>query len=306
MNKLDLFVNIYSKLHNYKGVPFWVLTPFRRLIRSVVNHQLPPYLRNSKRTEIKKQSDVIVSFTSFPARIENVWQVVECMLRQTYRPKKIFLWLSSEQFPSKDNLPQSLLELENDIFEIKFVDGDIRSHKKYYYVAKEYPDSLLLLIDDDIYYPTTMIEEMLIEYDKYPQSVISRYAFVRKYDEYGNLLPYSRWEEVSGKSDSRYLFLGSGGGTLFRPNALYKDLTNKDLFLKLTPIADDIWLNAMVELAGLSIKKIKFGLILPVEGGEDNTTLCSENVAGGQNDIQISNITEYYKKEVNKEPFKIS
>lgn len=303
MNKLDLLIKIYSKLHNYKGVPFWVLTPLRRLVRRVVNNQLPQYLLKSKRLNPKSKSEVIVSFTSFPARIENVWQVVECMLRQTYQPKKIFLWLSKEQFSSKKELPKSLLERENDIFEIRFVDGDIRSHKKYYYVSKEYPDSLVLLIDDDLYYPTDMIETMLKEHRKYPNAVISRYGYIRKYDNNGNLLPYKKWKEISGASANKHLFFGSGGGTLIKPSALYKDLTNKDLFLKLTPIADDIWLNAMVELAGLSIKKIKFGLILTIKGGETNVTLCSENVAGGQNDIQINNIIEYYKQELNKELF---
>ena len=116
-------------------------------------------------------------------------------------------------------------------------------------------------------------------------------------------MPYKKWKEINGASDSKHLFFGSGGGTLIKPSVLYKDLTNKDLFLKLTPIADDIWLNAMVELAGLSIKKIKFGLILPIKGGETNVTLCSENVSGGQNDIQINNVRNYYKQEINKELF---
>ncbi len=303
MNKLDLLVSSYSKLHNYKGIPYWIMTPFRRMIRSIVNHQLPKYLNSENKQTAKTQTDTIVSFTSFPARIENVWQVVECMLRQTYQPKKILLWLSKEQFPSKEELPKSLLERENDIFEIRFVDSDIRSHKKYYYVSKEYPDSLVLLIDDDLYYPTYMIEEMIKKHDQYPDTVISRYGYIRKYDNNGDLLPYKEWNEISGASDSKHLFFGSGGGTLIKPSALYKDLTNKDLFLKLTPIADDIWLNAMVDLAGLSINKIKFGLILPVKGCESNVTLCLENVAGGQNDIQINNIREYYKQELNKELF---
>lgn len=304
MNKLDLLVKTYSKLHNYKGIPYWVLAPYRRLVRSIANCQLPKYLSNGNRGTAKKQTDIIVSFTSFPARIDNVWLVVECMLRQVYQPKKIILWLSKEQFSSKDDLPKSLLERENSIFEIRFVDEDIRSHKKYYYVSKEYPDSLILLIDDDLYYPTDMLEKMVKEYKKYPNSFISRYGFFRMYDIKGNLLPYKEWKEISGKSNDRHLFFGSGGGTLFKPNTLYEDLTNKDLFLRLTPIADDIWLNAMVELAGLSIKKIKFGLILPIKGGEENITLCSENVSNGYNDIQINNVIDYYKQELGRELFK--
>ena len=75
------------------------------------------------------------------------------MLHQTFLPKKIILWLSKEQFDKKD-LPDSLLSLENEVFEIRMVDGDIRSYKKSYYVLKEYPEDNVLLIDDDLFYPT--------------------------------------------------------------------------------------------------------------------------------------------------------
>lgn len=72
---------------------------------------------------------IIVSLTSFPARINNVWLVVECMLRQTVHADKIILWLSKDQFPSDDCIPFSLKKRISDVFEIRMVSGDIRSHK---------------------------------------------------------------------------------------------------------------------------------------------------------------------------------
>ena len=90
-----------------------------------------------------------------------MWHVVECMFRQSYQPKKIILWLSQEQFPNEEDIPMSLRKRVNNIFQIRMVSGDIRSHKKYYYVVKEYPNSLILLIDDDLYYPTDMIEQLV-------------------------------------------------------------------------------------------------------------------------------------------------
>ena len=300
MNKLNLLVTIYSNLHNYKGIPFWVLTPFRRIVRTISKHQLPKYLRNCKKTTPKDKSEVIVSFTSFPARIENVWQVVECMLRQTYQPKKIFLWLSKEQFPSKEELPKSLLECENDIFEIRFVDGDIRSHKKYYYVSKEYPDSLILLIDDDIYYPTDMVEKMIKEHYKYPKAIISRYGSIIKYNKDGSIAPRKKgWNEITSATSNKNYFFGSGGGTLIIPNSLYRDLTNKDLFLNLTPTADDIWLNSMARLNNIPIRKIKFGNILPIKQKRNNPTLASVNLGNSEDDIQIQKVINHYKNTIN-------
>ena len=152
MNVLNLLTKSYGKLHSYRGIPYWVLTPFRRIIRRVTNVFLPNYLAKIHRQHLNNRCDVIVSLTSFPARINTVWMVVESLKNQTLRPMKIILWLSKEQFPTKQDIPNSLWECEDSLFEVRIVDGDIRSHKKYYYVLQEYPDKSFVTCDDDIYY----------------------------------------------------------------------------------------------------------------------------------------------------------
>lgn len=303
MSLLDFFISIYGHLHNYYFVPFWVLTPFRRIVRILSSWLLPIYLQRHKAYKVKQDVDVIVSFTSFPARIGSVWQVIECMLRQTYRPKKIFLWLSRLQFASLEELPKSLLERRSDFFEIRFVDGDIRSHKKYYYVSREYPDSLVLLLDDDLYYPTDMIEKLVNERVSHPNSFICRYAFKMLYNKDGNMLPYNYWKEYNGASEGNTVFFGTGGGVLFKPSMLYKDLIDSNLFLKLTPLADDVWLNAMVRLSGLNIRKIQCGLLLTIKSKGSKITLCSQNVGNGKNDEQIKSVIKYYLKNIGVNPF---
>ena len=300
MNNFYFYCKFYSIFRNY-GMPMWVLTPFRRIIRSKVNKELPiylskPYSNNSKNTE------VVVSFTSFPARINNVWQVVECMLRQTLRPQKILLWLSKEQFPTIESIPETLRKRVNNIFEIHLVDGDIRSHKKYLYASRIYPRTPLLLIDDDIYYPTDFLEKMYSEYRR-SGCVICHYGFIISYENNGNIASYSSWKELYSYCDSDDFFFGSGGGVLFRPECLYKDLTNIDLALSLTPLADDIWLNAMVRLAGLKTIKIKSGLLLPVDNGGANVTLADHNLSQGGNDKQLQAINAYYEKAIGKKVF---
>lgn len=84
----------------------------------------------------KIQKNLIVSLTSFPARIEYVWMVVETIKRQTVLPEKIILWLSVDQFPSMESVPKTLLNEQNEMFEIRMVNDDIRSYKKYYYAMK--------------------------------------------------------------------------------------------------------------------------------------------------------------------------
>ncbi len=292
MNVLDFFVNSYSYLKNY-GMPYWVMTPARRIIRLLAHSCLPKYLVRPTTKSPVNCEGLIVSFTSFPARIKEVWQVVECMKRQSMLPEKIILWLSKDQFPDTSSVPQSLWDRVDDLFCIRFVDGDIRSHKKYYYVANEYPNKLIFLIDDDIYYDTDILSRSVREFNKYEKCVVCNYGYHIKYDVNNSVCRYNTWQHCYERSESEKLFFGSGGGTLFKPSLMYKDLTNIDVARKLAPLADDIWLNAMAKKAGLKIVLLKNGQILPIHN-EENITLSSVNVGESQNDIQLKAVLNYY------------
>lgn len=293
MSPLDLFTKVYGKLQNY-SMPYWVMTPFRRLVRELANIVLPKYLSRSNKRKVRSEKDLIVSFTSFPARINNVWQVVECMKRQTLQPDKILLWLSKEQFPTEDSIPETLLNRRDEQFDIRMVDGDIRSHKKYYYSAKEFPDALIFLIDDDIYYDTDILRRSMKAYIDYGEKcVVCNYGYQIEY-AMNVCKPYSEWHPIEGKKAvGTDLFFGSGGGTLFRPSDMYKDLTNIFLARQLTPLADDIWLNAMAMKADLTKIMLPHGPLLSIKE-KHNVTLSSINNGEGRNDEQINAVKKYY------------
>jgi len=301
MNALDFFTKAYSLLHNYPGVPYWVLTPLRKIVRFGANKVLPKYLERPYPISGQSDNKVIVSFTSFPARINNVWQVVECMKRQTYRPAKIILWLSKDQFSSVECIPQSLRDREGELFEIRLVEGDIRSHKKYYYVFKEYTGSLVFLIDDDIYYPTDIIEKSMKEYLRGESAVVSNYGFLIKYNNL-KILPYKKWQRMVHYSTSPNLFFGSGGGTLIDTSEIHPICTNIDLAVQLTPIADDIWLNAVVRFSNLRVSMLKNGFLLPVYN-VNNVKLAEQNLWNNQNDLQLHSVIEYFREKEKTEIF---
>ena len=73
------------------------------------------------------------------------------------------------------------------------------------------------------------------------------------------------------------------------------DVLNKDLFLRLTPIADDVWLNAVARVSGLDIKVVSKDLLLPILE-KNNRRLTEENVYQNKNDIQINNVRDYFGK----------
>jgi len=291
MNVLDIYVSAYRLLYDRSWLHYRVLSPFRYLLRREAAKRLPVYLAKPYKRSLNIQKGLIVSFTSFPDRIKNVWQVVECMLRQTVLPEKIILWLSKEQFPSMDSLPQSIKGRINDIFEVRLVDGDIKSHKKYYYVSKEFRNNLVFLIDDDIYYPTDIIDRSLK--NKINNNVVCNYSRIIEYDVNGKHLPYSQWKDNVFKKKGKDIFLGTGGGTLLRFSELFNDVSNINLAMSLTPTADDVWINAMIRLANLKIETVSNGFFLPIEV-KYKRTLSSINVGLSMNDKQILAIEKYY------------
>ena len=305
MNSLRFYTKLYGLTHNYKGVPYWVLTPVRQVLRKIANKRLPQYFDSTPLCLSKRQEkNLIISLTSFPARIDYVYLTIESLLRQTVLPEKVLLWLSKEQFPSVDSLPERLLCLQNNIFEIRFVDGDLRSHKKYYYTFLEFSNSKVILADDDIIYSDRMAEELLNEFQEFPNSVICRYALDIKYLEDGNLAPYKTWGRFFSKTSGKNVFFGTGGGTLLIPSQLYKDVIEKELFLSKTPIADDIWMNAQARIAGLDIRLITTDLYFPTNIPH-NQDLHSQNVGEDQNDKQLKSVVDYYKKNIGYSPFRV-
>lgn len=301
-NMHKFYTRLYGCLYNRKYIPVWFFSPFRKSLRIIASHHLPKFLENAPLPKAECHcDDVIVSLTTFPARINDVWMTISCLLRQTYTPEKIILWLSKEQFHTKNDIPTSLIKLESDIFEIRFVDGDIRSHKKYIYAFSEFPEKLVITVDDDIIYSPYLIESLVKEHKKYPNDVLCCYAKKIKRATDGQLSPYNTWSTLDNICDTD-VFFGSGGGTLFQPKNMYKDVLNTELSKRLTPLADDIWLNAMCRLAGLNIRLITKNLYLFFDKDE-GISLSKQNVGMQKNDIQLNNIMDYYINSIGVNPF---
>lgn len=310
---IDYFTKIYSSIKNRNSfltkIRFYSL--LRVLVRQTANLILPVYFNFTKEkyrlSEVNNKVDdgLIVSFTSFPARIKKVHLVVESILRQTVLPSRIILWLSKEQFPTEDFLPYKLLELRNRGLEIYIKESDLRSHKKYYYTLQKFPNSSLITIDDDILYPTNMIETLLDAHNKFPSAIIARYGSKISVNS-KNLKPYREWGKnyVTDQPD-KYAFFGSGGGTLFPEGSFPLFTLHKEIFLKNCPLADDVWLNSMIRI---NDKKVYFlkenkNILFPIVN-RGNTTLASKNLGEDLNDTQINNVRDYFIKEYNIDPFR--
>lgn len=307
----DLFVKLYTLI---KGDNYWLkkiryYSLLRFSIRIIANLVLPCYYiatqrnRNYKIMNTYRSGErIIVSLTSFPARISRLWLVVESLLRQEVKPDMIILWLSKKQFRSVETLPSSLLRLQKRGLLIKLVDGDIRSHKKYYYSIQNYPHDIIVTVDDDVFYHSKTITYLWDAHRKRPLDICANHARCVSYK--GNeLLRYADFNYVRtlGEGSPYYLQIGIGG-VLYPPNSLYKDIAFMDLALRLAPLADDIWLYSMARLQRRDIYRTNYKYsFLPVIN-INNTTLSEINCGNDRNDEQIGTIREYYKRK-GKDPF---
>ena len=312
---IDFFASLYASVGNkyslLRQIKFYT---FLRLGISVLYNMLIPIMMRV--TSSKKdfslvcqnsgRDKIIVSLTSFNKRIGRVWIVIESILRQTCKPDMIILWLSKEEFPSMECLPKKLLRLQKRGLIINLREGNLMSHKKYYYTLMEYPNDHMITIDDDIIYPSDFIASLLKGHKQYPDAVISRFAFKVKYDERGGLLPYAVWSSVMINKltpPSCDVFFGSGGGTFFPSNVLGEEAKNITLAMDKCKYADDVWLNTMCRLNGKKVVVINsLFSFLPVLNRND-FKLVSINNGQGLNDKQISDLQDYYLKHFNVNPY---
>ena len=309
MNTLGLITGIYKQLDDKPFIPKSIMSFLRFATRKFGNYFLPLYLRKTSShfalSEKKRNRQIIVSFTSFPARINYVWIIFECMVRQTIQPDKVILYLSKEQFPSFDSLPKHLKEQTKRGLIIHLCDDDLRSHKKYHYAFREYPDDFVITVDDDIFYEPSMIENLMKMHDEFPNDVIANKTRHISCDKNGKIGDYNTWKYTSEPGgDSKNVQIGVGG-VLYQPRLMYYDILNWGLAKKLCYNADDLWLFAMTKLSGHIVIRSQrtSNMNLGIRLFEQNSRLSSQNVGNNMNDNQINNIVNYYQETLGINPF---
>lgn len=303
MRLLFLFTSLYSSTLDLDG---WLRrfkfdSLLRYLLRLIANVVLPVYFKWTRHNAgyrlmpRKNEQKVIVSLTSFPARINKVWIVVECMLRQTRKPDEIVLYLTESQFDIKNKLPKSLLSLEKRGLNIRFEKDKIRAHSKYFFAMRDFPKDIIITVDDDVFYNPYLIEYLVRNHGRYPSCSIATSARVLLIDQSSQeILPYRSWPLIKGEQEGEHVFGLGIGGVLYPPFILDHEYMNKMVFMDKCLYADDVWLYFMTRLAGHTCYKIDFPimLVLPILIKSD-IKLSAKNVEEDKNDVQIYSVNKY-------------
>jgi hypothetical protein len=254
-----------------------------------------PFKGRGISSQAKIDNDVIITLTSIPSRIDKIWLCIESLLRQSYKPNKIILWLSTEEFQNRE-LPKSLIKQQKRGLEIRFCEN-YKSHKKYYYTMKEYPQSIIVTVDDDIFYGKNMLKELVMTHIKNPKYIVCHRAHRITFEDNGKIKPYREWDWKSpGFMGPSHLLLQVGcSGVLYPPKSLHEAVFLSNKFMKLCPKGDDLWLKVMGMLNGTKIIKVRPDSTTYTEiNGTQEDSLWLYNVNQGGNDEQFKNlITEF-------------
>lgn len=303
---LDFLDGIYPSVNAHS--PFVGKNLLRRVILSGIYHTnnfLCWYYHNIKKKSISspEEADYVVSLTTYPARVGNVWRVIEMAANQRDIKEKyaICLYLIKSEFEGID-LPAKIKELQARGLTVKFNEENLKCHNKYFYVFKDYPEKTVITIDDDLQYNHHTISGLIKKNKEYPKCII--------YNRGNRILknePYNNWPFVENLTCPQHDVFPTGvGGVLYPPHCCNRFVTDMEVIKKTCLRADDLWLNFMSRLN--HTKVVQTGLkstymVLPDTSQQTALWLVNNDVVQVGNDVQINEITKWSLKELNCDYF---
>ena len=259
------------------------------------------FIRSPALNSTHRNPKIIVSLTSFGARINNIDLTIKTLFNQSLCADKIVLNLSKHEF-NQSNLPNALIQLQKFGLEINYVD-DTRSYKKLIPTLINYPNDIIITVDDDILYPHYLIQSLMQAYTTKPHLVHGCRGYQIELSEYKTVKHYKDWTKCRTPQAGNNVMLTGIGAILYGPGCFHKDVLRQDLFTKLAPSADDLWFKAMCLLNGTGsqviIEKKQFNTDFLPTSNSNIDPLCSMNVDEGQNDHAMANIIRAYPELIN-------
>ena len=239
----------------------------------------------------------IVSLTSYPKRINTVPITILSLINNTYKNKEIYLYLSSDEFTNfEEDLPDTLIELKKyKNFHIKFVEGNLKPHKKYFYAMCDFPNLPIIILDDDVIYDKNLISVLMESFEQWPNCISCTRANFIMFNENKELRHYWSWP-MNYKSlinTPSYRLLPTGvGGVLYPPNSVNKLAFNEIAINRLCLLGDDLWLKFMTLINDYQVVVPDYKFNNNLIPDSQDSSLASINV-DHNNDVMISNIIDY-------------
>jgi hypothetical protein len=230
---------------------------------------------------------LIVSLTSYPARFDTLALSLKCLLTQSIRPDRIVLWVAHRDFAA---LPPDVLALRREGLDIERTE-DTRSFKKLIPALKAHQDALIVTADDDVCYPAHWLEQLIATYDPQAREVLATRVHRIVLDADGLPAPYLEWIFNIDPGPAHPLNMATGvGGVLYPPGSLHAEVFDRDAFMKLCPLHDDLWFYFMARRAGWSVRKVGPRSSFISWPSSQRIALQHANVGDGGADLQLARL----------------
>jgi len=260
-------------------------------------YRLPPR-RPGTNPNARYEHELIVTLTSFPARIHIVRYALYSLLKQSLKPNRLLLWLADSQFPGKErDLPEELLALKPLGLEIRWCE-DIKSFKKLIPALREFPEAILVTADDDIHYPRHWLRSLYHSWRDHGRSFIHAGGIESiTFAPDGTPAPFGQWKwnPADAQPAFRHTF-GSGYGAIFPPHCLHPDVLDSSKALALVPTSDDFWFWAQAVRNGTKIRLVMENRpqVLTDPLSKSTPELWTQNNSAGGNDRCLANLLHAY------------
>ena len=218
----------------------------------VISNESKKYFLNTKNNNKITDNTLLVSMTTYPARLYGISEVLLSLLYQSADTSsyQCFLTLAKEEFINAEkDLPVDVQKLiENGWIKIIW-HHNIYSHKKLIPIMQLYPENDILIVDDDVIREHNFIEIFQRDHSAYPTNVIcGQFNYF-----YNNKIEIQRMEGYKGKNCGEFNAIpdiifqtarsANGGGGVLYPKHTFSDrrFFNESLFMNLSPSSDESW-----------------------------------------------------------------
>lgn len=257
-------------------------------------------LKLRKRRLLNAESDIVITLTTYSARLERFGLVLDSLMRQKIeRSYGIVVHLSAEDLPDGQLPPHlEIYRRAGVLFHVH--QENVRSYKKLVYEYAKSEGRILVTADDDIIYPGYWLRELVRVSGVHPRCIVAYRAHFLSLDGERKFRPYSEMM-IGGHLDGsrlvpRFDLMPTGvSGVLYPPGSLSPISIDASMYMAYAPTADDIWFKIASLLAATPCVQVqrRNRHFASIPGSQDSA-LYLQNVGLSKNDAQLAACFELF------------
>lgn len=251
----------------------------------------------------RKVDDLIVSLTTYEPRLKVFEYSILSILGGTLLPEKILIYVPKGFIDLYNKYSDSFLKsyIDNKYIFLIEMERDLGPHSKYYYSFLQYgSDKDIVVCDDDVVYYRYWLEGLYKNSQEYIDYNVIAYKVVNVKVDNNIILPYDEWIHLNRRVRpiNNLLYAEGVGGVFYRRKSIINEVLNKEVFMKVAPKADDVWLWFCVYFNNGNVKHIntKFNMrLLFVVPASQIVNLWEDNTINKRNDDYVRQCQSHFK-----------